>query len=139
MKLFTLGYGGRSREEVLALLAAHGVRTVVDVRLRPDRASMGVWVRAKSADKGIEAWLGAAGIGYSSVVELGNLFLELPDWRERYQSLLEASGELLTRRLADVRGPICLLCAEKRADQCHRQLVADWLARHAGADVEHLP
>ena len=54
----------------------------VDVRLRPDRASMGTYVRAKTPDKGIEAWLGAAGIGYVSLIELGNVFLDFDDWED---------------------------------------------------------
>ena len=137
-RLFTIGYGGRSKEDVLALLKAHGVRTVVDIRLRPDRASMGIWVKAKTADKGLEHWLVQAGIGYRSLVELGNVFLEFPDWQERYRRLLDSSGELLAGRLEDIEGPICLLCAEKRVCECHRQQVAEWLAAHRGAEVHHI-
>ena len=80
MKVFTIGYGGRGKEDFLSLLKANAVRTVVDVRLRPDRASMGLWVKAKTADKGIERWLAAAGIGHRSLVELGNLFVDDADW-----------------------------------------------------------
>lgn len=138
MKVFTIGYGGRGKEDFLSLLKANDVRTVVDIRLRPDRASMGIWVKAKTADKGIESWLAEAGIGYRSLVELGNLFLDDPDWQPRYQQLLESSGELLTRRLADIPGPICLLCAEKRVLECHRLQVANYLAAHQGAEVHHL-
>jgi len=136
--VFTIGYGGRTRDEFLALLTAHGVRTVVDVRLRPDRASMGIWVKAKTADKGIEAWLAAAGVGYRSLVELGNVFLDLPDWPRRYEQLLAAAGGLLTERLAGLPEPVCLLCAEKRVAECHRRQVADYLAAHRGAEVRHL-
>ncbi len=138
MKLFTIGYGGRGKDDFLALLEAHGVRTVVDIRLRPDRASMGIWVKAKSSDKGIESWLAAAGIGYRSLVELGNLFLDFPDWESRYQALLDSSGDLLTQRLAGIPGPICLLCAEKRVEECHRRQVADFLVQRQGAEVRHL-
>ena len=138
MKVFTIGYGERTEGELLSWLKANGVRTVVDVRLRPDRGSTGIWVKAKTADKGIEQWLGEAGIGYRSLVELGNLFLEFPDWQARYGRLLESAGDLLTERLAGIPEPLCLLCAEKRVAECHRQQVAEYLARHAGAEVEHL-
>src|SRR5262249_45694147 len=117
---------------------ANGVKTVVDIRLRPDRASMGIWVKAKTADRGIESWLVEAGIGYRSIVELGNVFLDLPDWPVRYRRLLDSAGPVLTDRLDDIPGPICLMCAEKRVAECHRQQVADYLERHRGAAIRHL-
>jgi uncharacterized protein (DUF488 family) len=138
MKIFTIGYGGRNQEDFLRLVKQAGVRTIVDIRLRPDRASMGIWVKAKTPDKGIEHWLAAADIGYRSLIELGNVFLEFPDWQARYQQLLASSGELLTQRLADIPGPICLLCAEKRVAECHRWHVANYLAEHQAAEVQHL-
>jgi len=138
MNVFTIGYGGRGKEDFLSLLKANAVRTVVDVRLRPDRASMGLWVKAKTADKGIERWLAAAGIGYRSLVELGNVFLDCPDWQPRYQQLLAAAGDLLTERLHDIPGPICLLCAEKHVADCHRLQIAEYLALHSGVTVHHL-
>jgi uncharacterized protein (DUF488 family) len=138
MKVFTIGYGGRSKEDFLARLNSNGVKTVVDVRLRPDRASMGIWVKAKTSDKGIESWLREAGIGYRSLIELGNVFLDAPDWQERYQQLLDSAGELLTERLKAIPGPICLLCAEKRPAECHRRQVAEYLKTRMGAEVHHL-
>lgn len=138
MIVYTIGYGGRSKDEFLSLLQSRGVKTIVDIRLRPDKASMGIWVKAKTADKGIEAWLAEAGIGYRSLVELGNIFLGWPDWPQRYRELLETAGELLTRRLTEIPGPICLMCAEKRVDECHRKQVADFLELHSGATIDHL-
>lgn len=138
MKVFTIGYGGRTRDEFLALLKANGVKTVVDIRLRPDRASMGIWVKAKTPEQGIESWLSEAGIGYCSVVELGNVFLGFPDWPERYQRLLDAAGAILTERLDGIPGPICLMCAEKKVAECHRRHVADHLATRRSAVVCHL-
>lgn len=138
MTVFTIGYGGRSQSEFIERLNAHGIQTVVDIRLRPDRASMGIWVKAKTADKGIESWLAKAGIEYRSLVELGNVFLDFPDWQGRYRQLLDAAGALLTARLAEIPEPFCLLCAEKDVTQCHRQQVAEYLAIHNGAAVRHL-
>ena len=138
MKIFTIGYGGRSREDLVGLLQKNEVKTVVDVRLRPDRASMGIWVKAKTPDKGIEKTLTEAGIKYRSLIELGNIFLEFEDWQDSYRLLLETSGELLTRRLSGLPGPICLMCAEKSVSQCHRQQIAEYLAKNKEADVRHL-
>lgn len=135
--LFTVGYGGRRPQEFLDLVRAHGIVTIVDVRLRPDRASMGAYSKAKLPDRGIEAGLRAAGIAYVSVPELGNLFLDFPVWRDRYQSLLDRAGDLLTTRLAG-RPPLCLLCAEKRVSECHRQLVAEHASRDGHTRVMHI-
>jgi uncharacterized protein (DUF488 family) len=136
---FTIGYGGRKPEEFVRLLADHGVRTVIDVRLRPDKASMGSYAKAREPDKGVAGLLARAGIGYLSLPELGNLFLDYDDWPTRYVEFLERAGPLLFDRLsADVPGPVCLLCAEKRVADCHRRHVAEYLARERGWAFTHL-
>ena len=123
---------------MLGLLSGNGVRAVVDVRLRPDRACMGMWAKARTEDKGIQKLLNDAGIEYHSLPELGNIFLDYPDWKERYQELMGKAGELLTSRLKGIPEPFCLLCAEKRAVECHRQLIAEHLAKTLGYEVLHL-
>ena len=135
---FTVGYGGRPPDEFARLVAAHGVATVVDVRLRPDRASMGSYALAKDPDKGIAGLLSRAGVGYVSLPELGNLFLGYPDSLARYAAFLEAAGPHLFDRLAGVPGPVCLLCAEKRVAECHRLAIADHLTRTRGWTFTHI-
>ena len=137
MQIYTIGYGGRRPDELLDLLRARDIRAIVDVRLRPDRSAMGIFAKAKDPTKGIEHMLAGAGIQYFSFVEMGNLFLELPDWAERYRRMLDLAGDLLTERLGQVPDPFCLLCAEKKAAECHRKLVADFLATK-GHHVEHI-
>jgi uncharacterized protein (DUF488 family) len=135
---FTIGYGGRAPDEFVRLLTAHGVRTVVDVRLRPDKAAMGSYAKAKDPDKGIAGLLARSGIGYASLPELGNLFMEYDDWPERYEKYLAVEGPPLVDRLAEVPSPVCLLCAEKRVSECHRRHVAEYLERERGWSFTHI-
>jgi uncharacterized protein (DUF488 family) len=138
MKIYTIGYGGRAPRDFLALLTHHGVRAIVDVRIRPDRASMGSYVRARSAEKGVERLLADRGISYHPILELGNPFLELEDWRTAYAQLLRQSGDLLVARLDGLPTPFCLLCAEKRAEDCHRKMIAEFLSSSRGWAVQHI-
>jgi uncharacterized protein (DUF488 family) len=138
MKFYTIGYGGRLPEDFTSLLVEHGVRSVADVRIRPDRASMGSYVRARTPEKGIERLLSQCGIFYLSILELGNMFLDLHDWRGPYRELFDRAGPLLVGRLADLPEPFCLLCAEKRVSECHRQVIADFLVADRGWTVEHI-
>ena len=80
MKFYTIGYGGRDPNDLLEVLLSKGIQTVVDVRLRPDKARLGTWVKAKTPDKGIERFLASAGRGYVSLIELGNIFREYPEY-----------------------------------------------------------
>ena len=41
------------------------------------------------------------------------------------------------RLLASATAPTAVMCAEARPDQCHRQLLADWLVVQ-GAEVHHI-
>ena len=143
MKLHTIGYGGRKPSEFLELLAARGVKTAIDVRLRPDRASLGTFARSRDPLKGIQGFLAAAGIQYAAFGELGNLFIDCEDWKVRYPRLIQEAGDILLERFLDVLrgerlpGSWCLLCAERRPEDCHRQFIAARLVE-LGYSVDHI-
>lgn len=138
MRFYTVGYGGRRPALFVDLLVGHGVRAVVDVRIRPDRASMGAYVRAGSPDKGIERLLADRGIAYHPILELGNLFRDLDDWHAAYRTFFELAGHLLVGRLEGLPEPFCLMCAEKHVAECHRRVIADFLVATRGWSVEHI-
>jgi len=137
MRIFTIGYGGRRPDDLIQWLVHVEVRTVVDVRLRPDRAAMGIYAKAKTSEKGIENLLSQARIDYRSLPELGNIFLDCGDWDIRYSALLERAGDLLITRLMNLAEPLCLLCAERKVRDCHRLQIAKFLQTQ-GHEIEHL-
>ena len=137
MKVYTIGYGGRKPEEFLDLLKANNIKAVVDVRLRPDRSSIGIYVKAKNPGKGIQGLLSKVDIQYFSFVELGNIFFDFKDWEKRYRLLIKRAGDLLTERLSKVPKPFCLMCAEKYALDCHRRILAEFL-KQKSFEVEHI-
>ena len=116
---------------------ADGVETAADVATcGPDRASNeGIWVKAEPSDPGIECWLRDAGMRVSLPDRAGERDLDFPDWRARYQRLLDGAGTLLIERLMTISGPVCLLCTEKRVAECHRWQIAEYamLTRQLGA------
>ena len=136
-KIFTVGYGNKKPDDLISILKINQVVAIVDVRLRPDRARLGTYVKAKSTDKGIQKFLSTNGIKYYSFVELGNVFMNYEDWEERYKELLEKTGEFLTKGLNEVPQPLCLLCAEKDASECHRKIISDYL-QSQGWKIKHL-
>jgi uncharacterized protein (DUF488 family) len=127
--IFTISYGGKSREEFLEPLKRHGVEVVADVPMFPGRASMGMYGKAKSSGKGIEKTLGEAGMGYEWVEELGNPDLKDPEMKGLRDLLAREAAEH-TRRLTELasRKTVCLLCSEKAHEDCHRSLIGDYLA-----------
>ena len=126
IRAFTIGYGGRKPDAFTKLLTGSGVKTLIDVRLRPDRATMGIYSKANAPDKGIAGLLAKAGVAYLSLPELGNLFLDYDDWPARYGAFLALAG------------PVCLMCAEKSVCECHRRHIAAHLEKTKGWTFTHI-
>lgn len=137
MRLFTIGYGGRRPGEFVELLQEHGIKLLVDVRGRPDRAHLGSFVKAKAPDKGIEKLLASGGIEYMSIPELGNPFYHEDNWVEHYQKLFTKVGKEQIPRLLKLKKRFALMCAEKHVKDCHRQYIAAELERR-GCKVVHI-
>jgi uncharacterized protein (DUF488 family) len=137
MKIFTVGYGGRKPDEFIELLKMNTVPIIVDVRLKPQSAFIGIYKKAKDPHKGIQGLLERAGIQYIWIPELGNLFKDDNNWPQKYQLYLEEKGELLCSKLYELKTSFCLLCCEKYASGCHRKIIADYLSK-GDYEVVHL-
>jgi uncharacterized protein (DUF488 family) len=141
--LLTVGYEGRTAAELVDILTEAEVDVLVDVRLTPLSRKPGLSKR-RLADA-----LVAAGVEYLHLPALGNprenrdgFRRGEPGSRDSFRLLLQtpqaqqALDELRTR-VADDR--VALLCFERDADCCHRQLVSEHLLTgHGNLTVTHL-
>jgi uncharacterized protein (DUF488 family) len=142
MTVFTIGHGVRAIDELVAVLAAAGVRTLVDVRRFPSSRRNPQFNEAPLA-----AALAGAAIVYRHAVELGGRRSGEPG-EERFPCIRVAAfrsyaarmgtrewHEALTEELAQ---PVpCFMCAETVWWRCHRRLIAELLTAR-GHDVLHL-
>lgn len=142
-KLFTVGYQGRSLDDMIVELRGAGVTRLVDVRELPLSRRRGF---SKTA---LGSALADAGIEYVHVRALGN---PKPN-RERYWAGDVEGGAAAYRKhlangsrsalveLADSLGdaPACLLCFERDHAECHRDVIVEALHEfHPKLAVSHL-
>jgi uncharacterized protein (DUF488 family) len=140
----TIGHSTRSLEALVALLMAHGVERVVDVRRFP-----GSRRHPQFGREALAGGLAAAGIEHVWVEALGGRRRRRPDsphtaWRVEafaaYADHMETAEFVAAaaRLLLDARqSHLAVMCAEARPEQCHRRLIADWLTVR-GAQVHHI-
>jgi uncharacterized protein (DUF488 family) len=142
--IFTIGHSTRSTEELLSLLAEHGIDVLMDVRRFPGSRRHPQFSRDALASA-----LAAAGVEYMHEPRLGGRRAARPDsphsaWRVEafrgYADHMEtpefasALEELI--RLSQTR-TLALMCAEAVPWRCHRRLISDALVAR-GFAVRHI-
>jgi len=146
--VFTVGHSTRPIADLLALLAEHGVRTLVDVRRFPGSRRHPQYSRDALA-----ASLAEAGIQYVHEPDLGGRRAARPDsphtaWRVEafrgYADYMEtpefqaALERLIQRAEGQAEGQtVAILCAEAVPWRCHRRLISDALVAR-GVQVMHI-
>ncbi len=144
MGLFTVGHSTRPLPDFVALLQAHGIRRLVDVRRFPGSRRHPQFGREALAEA-----LAAAGIGYAHMEALGGRRRVAPDspndaWRNASfrgyadhmasPAFRQALEEVLR---AAAREDVVVMCAEAVPWRCHRNLIAD-AAVARGVAVRHI-
>jgi len=139
--IFTVGHSTRPAEEFVAMLAAHGVKLLADVRTVPRSRHNPQFNRDTLPET-----LKRAGIDYVHLPELGGLRKPRVDstnlgWRNLsfrgYADYMEtpAFEAGLDRLIHEANGrPAAVMCAEAVPWRCHRSLIGDALAAR-GYDV----
>jgi uncharacterized protein (DUF488 family) len=142
---YTLGHSTRSLDELIEVLQAHGIQTLVDIRSFPMSRRLPHFNR-----EAIAASLGKVGIRYLWMKGLGGrrkkIRADSPHWALRSQSFRNYADYMLTEEfensIAELvalgdHARVAFMCAERVFFRCHRMLVSDWLVAH-GHEVLHL-
>ena len=140
-RIMTIGHSTKTAEEFVALLEAHGVTGVADVRTIPRSRRHPHFSR-----ESLIVLLGERGIAYHHFPALGGLRKPRPDsgnggWRHEsfrgYADHMESAEfrEAIERLLVFAQKFFtAVMCAESKWWQCHRRVLADaMLAR--GSEV----
>lgn len=142
--VYTVGHSTRSIDEFIALLRAHGVTRLVDVRRFPASRRHPHFARDALAQH-----LTEAGIAYVHELDLGGRRRPAADspntwWRNaQFRAYADHLGSeevqaALERVIDGAReATTALMCAEGVHWRCHRQLLADALVAR-GFEVRHI-
>jgi uncharacterized protein (DUF488 family) len=141
--LFTIGYEGKTQDEMLAELEAAGVALVIDVR------AVAASRRPGFSKTALANGLKERGIDYLHLRPLGTPAAgreaaragRIAEMRAIYAEQLETpeAGLALEQALAEASGrPSALLCYEREAPDCHRSMLAQRLVERAPFKVRDL-
>lgn len=144
LPVLTVGHSTRPLDELLALLAAHRIEALVDVRRFPGSRRHPQYSRDALAVS-----LAAAGIAYRHDPRLGGRRAPRPDsphtaWRNPsfrayadHMDTAEFRAALADLAAASTTRRTAVMCAEAVPWRCHRRLIADALTA-TGREVLHL-
>jgi uncharacterized protein (DUF488 family) len=142
--IFTIGHSTRSLEDLIAMLKAHGIQRLIDVRSVPRSRTNPQFNRET-----LPAGLARHGIAYQHEPRLGGLRRARADsvnlaWKNTnfrgyadYMSTVDFQQAVERLTEAGRRERVAIMCAEAVPWRCHRSLVADVLTAR-GVPVEHV-
>lgn len=127
--IYTIGYGGRSIDNLVGVVRARGVSVIVDVR---SYRSSTHWPDFDASR--LSGLLRERGMAYMYKPELGGFQdLEIPDNQVRFATGLER-----LRALVDRGVQVCLLCSERDPRACHRSKTIGPGLVEMGISVTHI-
>jgi uncharacterized protein (DUF488 family) len=143
-RVFTVGHSTRPAVELVELLRAYGIRTLVDIRTVPRSRT-----NPQYNTDTLEGTLAEVGLRYVHLPRLGGLRKARKDspngaWRNAsfrgyadYMATEEFARGMEELRALTEDGPVALMCAEAVPWRCHRSLVADALYAR-GVEARHI-
>jgi len=132
-KIFTMGYVGKDARCFFTILKQAGIKKVIDVRLY-NTSQLAGFTRKQDIEYLLQTIVGASYVHLPIMAPtkqlLNNYKKGLISWQQ-YET--QFKGVITQRQIEKHLVPqdmdmSCFLCSEAKADNCHRRLVAEYLA-----------
>ena len=143
--IHTIGHSTRELSDLIDVLRAHQIKTLVDIRAFPMSRRLPHFNR-----ENLEKQLPRYSIDYAWLRDLGgrrkrqieqspNIALRNESFRNYADYMLTAEFAAGIDKLLQIsqEGPCAIMCAERVYFHCHRMLVSDYLTAH-GHEVLHI-
>lgn len=149
MKIYTIGFKGRSAKKFFTTLKKHGIQKIIDVR-RKNVSQLAGYTKGPDLKYFLEECFD---IAYEHVPDFGPSEELLKEYRTRLGKKKEDdtawafyveqfNNTVLSQPLSEqfdavAKGfeNICFLCSEETAERCHRRLLAEYFKKQR-PDVE---
>ena len=135
MEIYTIGFTQTTAERFFKRLADAGVGRLLDVRLN-NSSQLAGFAKAKDLPYFLRALVGATYEHEPLLAPTQELLDEYKkhkgDWstyEARFLELMESRQIETILAISDFHTPTALLCSEATAENCHRRLVCEYLAR----------
>jgi uncharacterized protein (DUF488 family) len=144
IKIFTIGYAGKNAREFFTILKQAGIRKVIDVRLY-NTSQLAGFTKRQDIEYFLQAIVGAEYIHLPIMAPTKQLLNDykkgLINWQQyekQFKSII-AQRQIEKHLILQDMDMSCFLCSEAKADNCHRGLVAEYLAKHwQNVSIRHL-
>ena len=145
MKIYTIGFTGKTAEEFFGLLNSTDAKFLADTRLN-NNSQLAGFTKKGNIEYFVQRLTDMSYIEMPELAPEKDMFAEYRkegDWElyeARYLRLLEerAVSDKVNRSVFDAG--VVILCSERTADKCHRRLAAEFLRDRAlpQAEITHL-
>ena len=132
-RIFTIGYAGKNARQFFSILKRAGIRKVIDVRLY-NTSQLAGFTKKQDIEYFLQAIVGAEYIHMPIMAPtkklLGDYKKGLISWQQyetQFKSII-AQRQIEKHIMLQDMNMTCFLCSEATADNCHRRLVAEYLA-----------
>lgn len=151
MRIYTIGFAGKTAEQFFEILKRHGIKRLIDVRLK-NNGQLAGFARASHLEYLLRELCGAEYRHEPLLAPDEDLLKALkppkrsglapiswPEYQKRFVRLLKARNVDRKIDKSMFGEPTVLLCSEPTADHCHRRLVAEYLGEAwDGVEIVHV-